>query len=47
MFPTRRITTSGGDVFRDEYSLAFDGTDDYISVADSDSFTSKSAFFTS
>lgn len=30
MFPTRRITTSGGDVFRDEFSLAFDGTDDFI-----------------
>ena len=30
MFTTRRITTSGGDKFRDEYSLAFDGTDDYI-----------------
>ena len=29
MFPTRRITL-GGDSFRDEYSLAFDGTDDYI-----------------
>ena len=31
MFPKRRITM-GGDVFRDEYSLAFDGTDDYISL---------------
>ena len=30
MFPTRRITTSGGDVFRDEYSLEFDGTNDYV-----------------
>tara|TARA_R110002020_G_scaffold374095_1_gene585506 strand:- start:345 stop:1067 length:723 start_codon:yes stop_codon:yes gene_type:complete len=30
MFPTRRITTSGGDVFRDEYSLAFDGGDEYV-----------------
>ena len=27
MFPSRRITI-GGDVFRDEYSLTFDGTDD-------------------
>ena len=35
MFPTRRIVTSGGDVFRDEYSLAFDGTNDYINIADS------------
>ena len=30
MFTTRRIITSGGDVYRDEYSLTFDGTDDYI-----------------
>tara|TARA_Y100001972_G_scaffold54495_1_gene67226 strand:- start:243 stop:956 length:714 start_codon:yes stop_codon:yes gene_type:complete len=30
MFPTRRITTSGGDVFRDEFSLAFDGTTEYV-----------------
>ena len=34
MFPTRRITTSGGDVFRDEFSLAFDGTDQYIATGD-------------
>jgi len=32
MFPTRRITTSGGDVFRDEFSLAFDGTNDYLNI---------------
>tara|TARA_R110002020_G_scaffold35741_1_gene107786 strand:+ start:1912 stop:2613 length:702 start_codon:yes stop_codon:yes gene_type:complete len=32
MFPTRRITTSGGDVFRDEFSLAFDGSDDYVQI---------------
>jgi|2_EtaG_2_1085320.scaffolds.fasta_scaffold22991_3 hypothetical protein len=31
MFPSRRITM-GGDVFRDEYSLAFDGTDDHVAV---------------
>ena len=31
MFPSRRITM-GGDVFRDEYSLAFDGTDDNIRI---------------
>ena len=31
MFPTRRITM-GGDVFRDEFSLAFDGTNDYIQL---------------
>jgi len=34
MFATRRITTSGGgDVFRDEYSLAFDGTNDYVELS--------------
>ena len=30
MFPSRRITTSGGDVFRNEYSLEFDGSNDYV-----------------
>ena len=34
MFPTRRIITSGGDVYRDEYSLDFDGTNDYLFVPD-------------
>ena len=34
MFTSRRITTMGGDKFRDEYSLAFDGSDDYISCGD-------------
>ena len=44
MFPTRRITL-GGDKFRDEYSLSFDGTNDYIENAspsglpNGDSFT--------
>jgi hypothetical protein len=33
MFPTRRIITSGGDVFRDEYSLEFDGTNDNIRIS--------------
>ena len=28
----KSISTKGGDVFRDEYSLAFDGTDDYIAI---------------
>tara|TARA_Y100001973_G_C5165972_1_gene316178 strand:- start:343 stop:1467 length:1125 start_codon:yes stop_codon:yes gene_type:complete len=32
MFPTRKITTTGGDVFRDDFSLAFDGTDDFIDL---------------
>ena len=30
MFTSRRIATMGGDKFRDEFSLAFDGTDDYV-----------------
>ena len=34
MFPNRRIITSGGDKFRDEYSLAFDGTNDYVNCGD-------------
>ena len=29
MFPSRRATM-GGDVFRDDFSLAFDGTDDFV-----------------
>ena len=34
MFPSRRIATSGGDVFRNEYSLEFDGTDDTVTLGD-------------
>ena len=31
MFPSRRIVTSGGaSSFRDDHSLAFDGSNDYI-----------------
>ena len=30
MFPSRRIAMSGGDSFRNEKSLAFDGTNDYV-----------------
>ena len=30
MFPTRAMTILGGDSFRDEYSIRFDGTNDYI-----------------
>ena len=30
MLPSRRLVTMGGDVFRDEWSLAFDGTNDYV-----------------
>lgn len=30
MFSTRRITTSGGDVFRDEFSVDFTGDNEYI-----------------
>jgi len=32
MFPSRRITSCSGDKFRDEYSLAFDGSDDHIKI---------------
>lgn len=34
MFTSRRITTMGGDKFRDEFSLAFDGTNDHIDCGD-------------
>tara|TARA_R110000824_G_scaffold277191_1_gene465462 strand:+ start:1150 stop:2367 length:1218 start_codon:yes stop_codon:yes gene_type:complete len=34
MFPSRLITTMSGDVFRDEYSLAFDGSNDYVDCGD-------------
>ena len=34
MFTSKRITTLGGNKFRDEYSLAFDGTDDNISITE-------------
>jgi hypothetical protein len=30
MLPSRRIAVMGSDVFRDEYSLAFDGSNDYV-----------------
>tara|TARA_Y100001963_G_scaffold152786_1_gene238272 strand:- start:68 stop:1192 length:1125 start_codon:yes stop_codon:yes gene_type:complete len=33
----KSISTKGGDVFRDEYSLAFDGTNDYVVVGDDSS----------
>jgi hypothetical protein len=32
MFTSRRITTMGGDIFRDEYSISFDGTNDYVKI---------------
>ena len=32
MLGSRKVTTLGGDKFKDEYSLAFDGTDDYIAT---------------
>lgn len=35
MFPSKRITILGGDKFRDEHSLAFDGTDDCVNCGDS------------
>ena len=34
MFPSRRIATMGGDKFRDEYSLSFDGSDDKLDAGD-------------
>jgi hypothetical protein len=37
MLGGRKVTTLGGDVFRDEYSLAFDGTDDYLDLGASNS----------
>ncbi len=30
MLPSRRIVTMGGDKFRDEHSIAFDGSNDYV-----------------
>ena len=30
MFPSRRIATSGGDVYQNSYSLQFDGSNDYV-----------------
>ena len=44
MFPTRRITTSGGDVFRDEYSIEFDGSDDYVICGEPMAFHEATAF---
>ena len=44
MFPSRRIATSGGDVFRNEYSLEFDGTDSYVEVADDSSLDLTTGF---
>jgi len=32
MFPARAMTILGGDSFRDEYSLDFDGTNDYLDL---------------
>ena len=36
MLGARKQVVLGGDVFRDEYSLAFDGTNDYIDCGASD-----------
>ena len=34
MFNSRRIATTGGDKFRDDFSVAFDGSNDYIDCGD-------------
>ena len=34
MFPSRIATLTGGDVFRNEYSLEFDGSNDYVDAGD-------------
>ena len=41
MFPSRRITM-GGDVFRDDRSLAFGGTDEYLDCANDSSLQGES-----
>tara|TARA_R110002012_G_scaffold198076_1_gene366805 strand:- start:457 stop:1233 length:777 start_codon:yes stop_codon:yes gene_type:complete len=38
MFTSRRIATMGGDKFRDEFSLAFDGSNDYIDCGDTSDY---------
>ena len=46
MFSSRRITTMGGDKFKDEFSLAFDGTDDYINCGNDSSLNFSGGDFT-
>ena len=46
MFPTRRITTLGGDVYRDQYSLEFDGTDDYVEMGNASDLNVTTGDFT-
>ena len=43
MFTSKRITTMGGDKFRDDRSLAFDGSDDYVRMS-SDVFTDATTY---
>ena len=43
----KNIVTRGGDKFRDEYSLAFDGTNDYIVVGDDSSLDITCLLYTS
>ena len=38
MLGARKIVVLGGDVFRDEYSLAFDGTDDHVNLGNNQYF---------
>lgn len=39
---SKSIATKGGDVFRDEFSVAFDGTNDYLALNGSFSYTTHS-----
>ena len=45
MFPSRHATL-GGDVFRDEYSLSFDGTNDYVDCGSDSSLDVGTSDFT-
>jgi len=44
MLGSRKVTVLGGDKFRDEYSLAFDGTDDELDCGDISVFDGLSDF---
>ena len=44
MFPSRRIATSGGDVYQNYYSLQFDGSNDYVDTGATFQTTLDGAF---